>query len=243
MPKQHEIVAIEADYKKRSKQEQTEMYKMVQKSDLYFGLHRDYQAFEDDGERLPPEHKKIQRDLNDDMKAFDDVSSRLLDLVATKDMTNTTAFADLIVDGETLAERVPVTTLLSLEKELHHVRAFYSALPTLPLDTPWTKDEASGQYVAPEIETVRSKKEQMPIVLYDATKEHPAQTQLITKDINVGAWRTRKTSSAMPEPSKRRLLARIDKLIDAVKQARERANQSDVIDKKIGPAIFGYLHR
>ncbi len=243
MTKQHEIVAIEADFKKRSKQEQTEVYKWIQKSDQYFGLNREYQAFEDDGERLPPEHKKIQRELLDDTQAFDDLSVRLLDLIATKDVTNTKAFADLVVDGEVLVERVPVTTLLSIEKELHHVRAFYGALPTLPLDTPWTKDEASGHYVSPEVETVRTKKEQIPIVLYDATKEHPAQTQLITKDVNAGVWRTRKTSTAIPEPSKRKLLARIDKLIDATKQARERANQTDVDDKKIGAAIFGYIHR
>lgn len=243
MTKQHEIVAIESDFKKRSKQEQTEIYKWAQKSDLYFGLNRDYLAYEDDGERLPAEHKKIQRDLQEDIQSFDDISARLLDLTATKDNTNTKAFADLVVDGETLAERVPVTTLLSLEKELHHVRTFYSALPTLPLDTPWSKDEASGHYVSPEVETVRTKKEQLPIVLYDATKEHPAQTQLITKDLNVGAWRTRKTSSALPEPTKRRLLARIDKLVDAVKQARERANQTEVEDKKIGAAVFGFIHR
>lgn len=243
MTKQHEIVAIEADFKKRSKQEQTEIYKQIQKSDLYFGLNREYHPLEDEGERLPPEHKNIQRDLHEDITEFDALSIRLIDLSTTKDLTNNIAMADLIVDGQTLAEKVPVTSLLSLEKELHHVRAFYEKLPTLTLDTTWLKDDARGQYVAPEIETVRTKKEQIPIVLYEATKEHPAQTQLITKDVNAGVWKTRKTSSAMPEPEKRRLLARIDKLLDAVKQARERANNVDVIDKKIGAALFAYLHK
>lgn len=243
MPKQHEIVAIEADFKKRAKQEQTELYKKVQKADLYFGLNREYHSLDDEGEKLPPEHKKIQRELREDLTAFDAASSRLIDLFATKDLTNTQAFADLIVDGETLVEKVPVTSLLTLEKELHHVRAFYDKLPTLPLDTLWIKDEASGNYVAPEVETVRTKKEQQPIVLYDATKEHPAQTQLITKDINVGVWRTRKTSAALPEPQKRRLLERIDKLLDATKQARERANSVEVVDKKFGEAIFSFIHR
>ena len=243
MPKQHEIVAIEADFKKRSKQEQTDIYKQIQKPDLYFGLHREYHPYDDEGEKLPPEHKKIQQDAREDIEAFDKLSSRLIDLNATKDMTNTVAFADLIVDGETLATKLPVTTLLSLEKELHHVRAFYSALPTLPTDSIWTKDEATGHYVSPSVDTVRSKKEQIPIVLYEATTDHPAQTQLVTKDINVGVWRTRKISAAISERDKRTLLDRVDRLIDGVKQARERANSVEVVDVKIGETLFRYLHR
>lgn len=242
MAKQHEIVAIEADFKKRAKKTQTELYKFVQKADLFNGLNREYRPLQDDGEKLPAESRRIQRDLKDDIKEFDKVTVRLLDLMATKDQTNTNAFANLEVDGQVLAENIPVTTLLTLEKELHHIRSFYEKLPTLPLDTTWTKDEASGQFIAPEVETTRTKKTQRPIVLYDATPEHPAQTQLISEDIQVGIWQTRKLSTSMPAPKKQQLLDRIDALLDGTKKARERANGVEVTEKKIGKAIFDFIH-
>jgi hypothetical protein len=37
-------------------------------------------------------------------------------------------------------------------------------------------------------ESLRTSKEPTVIVKYDATKEHPAQTELFTKDVPVGTW-------------------------------------------------------
>ena len=75
----------------------------------------------------------------------------------------------------------------------------------------------------------------------EATKEHPAQTQLITEDVVAGTWVTVKYSGAMPAPRKKQLLGRIEKLANAVKFAREQANASEAQDKKLGKEVFDFL--
>ena len=82
---------------------------------------------------------------------------------------------------------------------------------------------------------------QKPIVLYDATEFHPAQTQLVTQDETVGHWHTVKHSGAVPAPRRKLLLERAEKLLQAVKFAREQANNSDVEQKKIGSKVMNYL--
>ena len=59
--KQHELIAVEGDIKKKVKRQQTDIYHILQKPDLFFGLEKTYQPFEEGGESLPPESKKIQR--------------------------------------------------------------------------------------------------------------------------------------------------------------------------------------
>lgn len=91
--------------------------------------------------------------------------------------------------------------------------------------------------------TTKTKKEQRPIVLYDATDKHPAQTQLITEDVSIGTWKTVKQSGAIPVPRKKVLLERVDKLLKAVLVAREQANSVEATDECVGAAIMGYLTR
>ena len=78
-------------------------------------------------------------------------------------------------------------------------------------------------------------------MLYDATDKHPAQTQLITKDVNVGTWQHTRFSGALPEDEKKRLLKRIVGLQVATKKAREEANGAPVPQVKLGSKVFDYL--
>lgn len=243
MPKQHELIAIEQDKKKRLKGgTQTDVYKTIQKTDLYFGMHREYHPYVDGAEKQPSESKIVQRHLQKDIKEFLDATVELIDLMATKDTTNQIAQADILLpDGRILASGVSVASLLSLEKEFQHLRSFYEKLPTLPTDTLWIRDEGTGTYSSPEQETMRQIKTQKPIVLYEATDKHPAQTQLITQDVSVGVWKSRKLASVLTETEKALFLSRIDILLDAVKQARERANSVEVVQKNIGQSLISFL--
>jgi hypothetical protein len=105
----------------------------------------------------------------------------------------------------------------------------------------WAKHDGAGLFRTAPIATHRTKKVQKPIVLYDATKEHPAQTQLITEDVVVGYWDTVKHSGALPAPRKKELISRIEKLSQAVKFAREKANAADAETVTVGKPIFDYL--
>jgi hypothetical protein len=131
--------------------------------------------------------------------------------------------------------------LLFLEKQLSDLHTFIAKMADLDPGSDWSVDPSTGQYKTEPSSTQRTKKVQRPITLYEATKEHPAQTQLITEDVIAGSWLTIKYSGAMSAPRKKQLLARIEKLSNAVKFAREQANAMDVQDKKCGKEVFDFL--
>jgi len=61
------------------------------------------------------------------------------------------------------------------------------------------------------------------------------------EDVTVGHWRTIKFSGALPATRVNELLARVEKLQEAVKFAREEANNLEVEDVKTGEAVLSYL--
>jgi hypothetical protein len=241
MPKQHELVAIEKEKSSRLNGYKTALYRQMERVTNYFGLKKEYNPDDEEGEQLPSESRRVIRDLNEDLKTFAQYNSDLMDLMVQKDTTNCVARADIIVDGQTIASDIPVTTLLSLEKMLQHHRTVIRSLPTLPLDRVWTLDGASGQWVTDEARTSRSKKVEKPLVLAPATDKHPAQVKTTMVDVKVGTWSKRDLSSAFPVKERKRLEERANKLLDAVKQARERANSVDVVDVSIGAQLSNYL--
>ncbi len=136
---------------------------------------------------------------------------------------------------------MPATYLLFLEKQLQDLHTFIAKMAELDPGSDWSVDPGTGLYKTEATLTQRTRKVQRPITLYEATKEHPAQTQLITEDVIAGSWITIKYSGAMPAPRKKQLLARIEKLSNAVKFAREQANAVEATDKKLGKEVFDFL--
>jgi hypothetical protein len=78
-------------------------------------------------------------------------------------------------------------------------------------------------------------------VKYEATKEHPAQVEMYMEDVWVGTWTTTKFSGAIPAAVRNAMLERMRKLLDAVKTAREEANNLEVRPVKVGAALLGYI--
>ena len=61
------------------------------------------------------------------------------------------------------------------------------------------------------------------------------------EDIVVGKWETLKFSAALSADAKNAVLARLVKLQEAVKMAREEANSIEVKDVKVGEKIFDFV--
>ena len=241
MPKLNQIIAIEKGVKSRAYAAITEMHKANQKPDLFNGFSKQYRKKDEEGEQYPPEEKLVQVTVGKTLESLREHLTQIFDVTATKDWANCEARADITIEGEMIAEQVPATYLLFLEKQLTDLRTFIDALPTLDTADHWQEDVNSGLFRTNSLPTQRTKKEQRPIVLYEATKEHPAQTQLITEDIVVGYWDTVKQSGALPVPRREILLKRVDALQRAVKMAREEANGVEATEQKIGQQIFRYL--
>jgi hypothetical protein len=242
MAKLNQIIAIEKGIKSSAYGALTELNKAAQKPDLFNGFSKTYRKKEEDGEELPPEGKRVQYTSGEVLRAAERALTDLVDVTARKDWTNCVAKADVVVDGKTLIASAPVSFLLFMEKQLTDLRTLVGNLPVLDVAEDWKSDPNSGLYRTEPTETHRTKKMQKPIVLYAATPEHPAQTQLITEDVIAGWWVLTRQSGAMPKPEKQKLQDRIDKLIQAIKQARESANMFDETDAPaIGAPVFGYL--
>lgn len=242
MAKLNQIIAIEKGIKSSAYGALTDLNKAAQKPDLFNGFSKTYRKKDEDGEELPPEGKRVQYTSGEVLRAAERALTDLADVTARKDWTNCVAKADVVVDGKTLIASAPVSFLLFMEKQLTDLRTLVGNLPVLDVAEDWKSDPNSGLYRTEPTETHRTKKMQKPIVLYAATTEHPAQTQLITEDVIAGWWVLTRQSGAMPKPEKQKLQDRIDKLIQAIKQAREAANMFDETDAPaIGGPVFGYL--
>jgi hypothetical protein len=241
MPKLNQILAVEKGVKTRVYAEFTELHKATQKAAVMNGFHKAYQPKEEGGESYPPESQKVQLNHDDVIARVGAALTELFDVTATKDWTNCVTKADVIVDGQAILENVPATYLLFVEKQLSDLHTFIAKMSELDPGADWIFDASTGLHKTEPTQAQRTKKVQKPIVLYDATEHHPAQTQLITDDVVVGHWTTVKHSGAIPAPLKKKLLGRIEALSKAVKFAREQANAVEAEEKKVGKAVFDFI--
>ncbi|MCT9928895.1 hypothetical protein N5079_01540 [Planotetraspora sp. A-T 1434] len=241
MTKLNQILAVEKGVKADVQRKVTDAYHTIQKSPLLSGISRSYQPIDDEGEQLPPESTRVQVQAESVLKDVGVTLTRLFDVTATKDWANCSARADVKVDGVTLLEGVPVTYLLFLEKQLVDLHTLISKLPTLDPSETWSLDENTDTWRTEPVKTTRTKKVPRNHVLAEATDKHPAQVQVYNEDVVVGYWTKISFSGALPQRRVNELLGRVQKLQDAVKYAREEANGTEVADKRIGEAVFGYL--
>lgn len=241
MDKLNQIVAVEKGIKSRSYSEITNLHKLNQKPDNFNGFVKQYSPVNEDGENLPSESKKVLMNVDESLNGLKRALTELIDISLTKDIGNCKAFSDLTIGDSQIS--VPATFLLFLEKQIVDIKTFVTNLPVLDGNEDWTKDDNTGLYKSNPTKTHRTKKTVKPIVLYDATDKHPAQTQLINEDITVGYWNITKNSGAIPENRKKEILNRIEEFADQVKKAREKANMVEVENKEIGLLLFNYLFK
>lgn len=241
-PKLNEIIAVVSGRKGEVQKDLTETYHKLQKPDLFDGMSRSYAPRVDsDSDKLPGERKHPQASVKELIEHSVGQLSELIDLTLTLDAGNTLAKGDIELDGQTLAKDVPVPTLLFLEKQLGDVHSLVSKIPTPDPAVLWKHDANQDMLVTDPAQTVRTKKVQKAIVLYDATDKHPAQTQLITEDVAAGDWTTIYHTTRIPAADKAKALERVRRLLEAVKTARERANAIEVDKKKISDKLLGFV--
>lgn len=238
--KLNQILAIEKNVKTQLHQEITELHHATQKPALMNGLHRSYTPKTEQDEKFPDEGTRVQHRYQEVLEQVGARMARLFDVTGTKDWGNTIAKADVKLDGQVFMEGVPVPFLLFMEKELHDLRTFVDKIVELDPGDSWTWNEAEGIHRSAQTQTFKTRKAQRPIVLYQATEQHPAQTQLITEDIVTGHWEQVKFSGAIPRSRKLEILERIGKLEVAVKFAREEANATTIDDKRVGQRVLDY---
>lgn len=247
MAKLHELLAVESDLEglyNRIVAETKKNFKDHQ--ERYSGQRKVVEFYDEDVKPEADEYKHMDDTVLSKINYTSEHIIRYLDAVLQKERTNMDAKADIVVDGVAIAENVPATFLLGLEKRLKKIRNdVYASIPTLTPGVEWKIDESIGKdvykMVHPE-ERFKTKKLRKNHIKYEATKEHPAQVDVYTEDERVARVLTYNWSGKLSSADKSALLEKIDKLIRAVKKARQKANTTEVVKETIGEKLFNYIH-
>lgn len=246
MGKLHEILAVEKDKEVVARKLSEESKKTFGKENLFSGSLRTLKMF-DDAESFNNTEEKSQltTTVSENLEYLINPLSNYWDVVLQKDLTNQQAVADIIVDGKTIATNLPATFLLGMETKLNKFREVLESIHTLTPGINWTKDEGNekaGVFVT--VDKEKSFKTQKDLEFKEAspaTKEHPAQIAQLNVTKNVGEYELTKWSGLLTPINKAEKIARLDKLLAAVKKARQRANNVEIVEGTIGDSMLQYI--
>lgn len=241
MTKLNQLLAIEKGAKSEEHSRLTELYRLADKNELFEGHVRTYRPVDDDGEKHPPQNKLVQFTADDVMRRWVSAASKLMNVTFSKDVANMGATASVEIDGTTIIEDAPVVFLIALEKKLAQFKQFLQKLPTLDPAEKWHFDREQGLYKTDAHEKRSTSKEVVYTTVAEATKEHPAQVRESFKDVTAGYWNQFRMSGAIPVADKERIIARLNRMIDAVKCAREEANSSSAEKLEVSEDIFSFI--
>lgn len=177
------------------------------------------------------EEKPVTTNVYDTLDYALEIFGRAEDLQVQKNVTNQRATGTVMWKGNPLLEYMPVDELLGLEARLTKLRLLIAEVPTLDATRHWQPAPNINPHVwetkYPE-DTTKTEKKLIPVIMKDATKEHPAQVQAVHKDEVVGKFTTVKRSGSATALQKAEAIKRIDELLIEIKQARMRANETKV---------------
>lgn len=237
----HQVIAREQGTKPLAENEISRITHMLENTSAMSGMLRVYTPSEEQGETFPPESKRVQYSAREVLEQVRKPLGEMFDLVATKEMGNTRAKANIVVEGKILVESVPATLLLYLEKRLEMLYQIAKKIPTLDQTFSWHFDSQREFYVTDPTKTNRTKKVARAFVLHEGNQYHAPQVQRIDEDVVIGTWDAVQYSGAMHPREQRALLERITTLKTAVHEALEEANRVAVEQVQIAGPLLTYL--
>jgi len=246
MTKLHELLAVEKTRTSAATKILQETVQKFSKSEMFSGQVKSLTMIEDSPtnkvlEATAYEERELPTTVAETLSYALNIWATAEDVLMQKNSTNQTAVADLLYQGNVIADNVPVDELLGLENRLETLRKVFEAMPTLSAAVSWDVDVQSGRqgaWKASEVDkTIKTEKTTVPVVLYEATDKHPAQVKEVSQDKTVGTFNIVKFSGAATSAQKAEVLAIVDELITEVKQARMRANSVDAVNRRIGQTL------
>lgn len=163
------------------------------------------------------------------------------DVLFQKNKTNNEAKADIVLDGVTIAKDVPATFLLTAETRLtKEIRPLILEIPTLDPAVQWTLDENVGKgiYRSDKTTTLKTQTDVEHVRLQQSTDKHADTFTQKSVTKNIGKYEDQKFSGLITSADKARILENLDRLVRAIKEARQRANTQEVSTEKIGDLLF-----
>jgi hypothetical protein len=249
MPKLHELLAVLGNLKGQADKTRADLINTFEKKrHLFAEKITVFRPVDEAGKEERAQESDLQTTVKKELEWITGMISPALDAAYQVELGNQVAKADVVLeDGTIVLKNVPATGLLELEKRCGELLTFAQAIPTLDPAKGFTldPDRGLGIYKARETTTKRTTKKQRPITLYEATKEHPAQVQLISEDIATGAVTAQEWSGLITPAEKGEIIERAELLARAVKKARARANEVaiETVGNKIGATLLNYVFK
>jgi len=244
MPKLHELLAVETNLENQATKVRLDLANTFEKKRHHFCQKRVvFTPIEENAQPVIEEQSDIQTTVRKELEWITPILAKSLDASYQVAEANTEARADVVLEtGKILLKQVPATALLELEKRVKDIHDLVNTIPTLDPAKGFTRDEQSGCYIAREITKNRTKKIKDVLIRYQATKEHPAQTEVIDKDVIVGKITENEWSAMLTPAEKADILSRIEMVARAVRSARSRANETPTDpEKKIGKQLLEFV--
>lgn len=246
MTKLHELLAIEGPLKTQAEKTRTDLAGTFEKKrHLFSEKVVTFVPSEEGAQEKREEQLDLQSTVMGELDWIAGIWSKALDAAYQVAEANTTARADVVLDdGTVLIQGLPATALLELEKRAEEIRGLVGQIPTLDPAKGFQLDASRGKniYKARESNTIRTRKTQQALVLYEATKEHPAQVKEISVDLPIGTVQVQEWSGLITPAQKSDMLDRAERVKRAIKQARSRANGVEVdVTKTIGQALLKFV--
>ena len=251
-PLLHEVLAVEQEVKANSERARARLIETFRTKQTHFtGIRRTFRPFAVDeasgqsgGERLEAE-TRLAKTVVEELGAVLREVGKAVDLGFQLDEANTRARADIVVDGEVLVADVPATFLLQLERRLKELRSVFKETPTYDPVRLWSVDPAADKphvLRAEPVTTIRKQRARKYNVMVEATKEHPAQVDIVEVDEPVGEIRSYEWTGMLSVGKKAALLEQLETLLAAVKRARSRANMTTIDkEKKMAKTLQAFL--
>lgn len=246
MSELHEILAVEKTKQRTAVRQIVESTKKFNTKTLFQGLTKTLIMFNDEDISLNTKDvKELASTVDEELEYSFKLVADYWDVIFQKDKTNQKANADIMIGQKKLASNLPATFLLGLEEKLNGLRGCLLAIPNLDPNIAWKEDDdlKKGAYITVHpVHTFKTKKVEEFVTAYEATEHHPAQVEKITNDKNVGKYTATHWSGGITTAEKAAKLTRLDTLINAVKQARQRANKAEVENDKISSRLLAYVY-
>lgn len=246
--KLHELLAVETNLETQANKVRADLAATFEKKRHLFEEKRI--VFQSADEKTQPQienQSDLQTTVRKELTLVQEFIGRSLDASFQVAETNTAARANVVLEdeaGTVLLRDVPATALLELEKRIAEIGTLLHAVPTLDPAKGFSPDadRGAGIYKAREVRKTRTAKQKKLFVKYEATKEHPAQTELLDQDVPTGTIQEQEWSGLITPADKSALLARLEIIARAVRRARSRANDAEVdTAKKIAAPLLKYI--
>jgi hypothetical protein len=178
------------------------------------------------------------------LKDFLRIGSGWVDAASAQENANRVAISDILVGGKVLLPDVPIGLILCVEKVVCDLRRLINEAPVLDPSVRWEFHGVYGLYASEVVQTDKLVSVNRPVIVGGGGGDDPhRQIGVCTNKEPCGVYATRRLSGALTRQERDTLRIRLDKLLQGVREAKERANLTPATAEGISGTLLSFIFR